>query len=70
MGADTLGVLPAGCDVTRPLPPAPLTVKTKQTPPTEARNAHSPKLDGDIFFSERLPTKVLLTHLIYMYTHI
>jgi len=27
-------------------------VKRKQTPPTEARNAHRPNLDGDILFSD------------------
>ena len=40
MEADILDISPEGCDVTRPLPPAPRVVKTKQTPPSEAQNNH------------------------------
>ena len=37
------------CDVRRPLPPTPRLVKTKETPSTEAQNAHRPKAGRRLF---------------------
>jgi len=41
-----------GCNIICPIPPAPRIVKTKQTPPTEARNVHRLKLERNLLLSD------------------
>ena len=64
------------CDK-RPLPPAPRTVKRRQIPPTEARNAQRLNLDSDILRpdltnkkNDHLQPQNFSSQILYTYTHI